>query len=145
MTIVPCWARGDGFPYHYGWISPSLAKRHSLTNTEVISTASAIICVRQTARFPVPPWYLCCYNPVLPWRSSILIFTLLAIWKPKGRMRPLVIHSRFPSVQFSIVGTGLPRGMVPSVDWSSAANLQQIVFTSTKLTQSLINAISTDE
>lgn len=54
-----------------------------------------------------------------------------------GNSSWLPILCIFPSLVLS-------RGTVPTVQ-GSATNLQQIVFTSIKLTQSLINAISTDE
>lgn len=87
----------------------------------MISTASAVMGEWKTEIFPSSSPYLYRYNPVLPLRGNTLIFALLAIWKPKGTKRPLVIHIGFPLCVFpSLV---LPRGKVPTAQ-GSAANLQ---------------------
>lgn len=117
MTVVPGQESGDSFPCLYGWISPMLTKRHSMRNTKMIPTASTVIYKRQTEIFPASSQYRCCCNPVLPLRSSILFPTLLAVWDPKGRKRPLVIHSASHLEQFPSLA--LPRGTVPTAHQGS--------------------------
>lgn len=91
---------------------------------------------------PASSRYHCCCDPVLPLRGSILFSTLLVLWGPQGRKRPLGIHSapawssfhpwHYPEAQSP---QGTRARSKPAVD--------RVCFH--KLTQSLINAISADE
>lgn len=94
MSVVPFWESGDSFPvskagFHPRWQMgiPWETQRWSANKI-----------------FPASSQCLCCRNPVLPLRGSIPFPTLLAVWDPKGRTRPLVIHSashleQFPEAQ----------------------------------------------